>query len=215
MARLLVVSEPAAQTPLPGLSLLAHTITMVDGQEAALAASGSADVVVLDARADLSRARGLGLLFAADAPGVPVLLVITQAALGLVSHDWGIADFLLEGADPAELDARIRMLLTAAPPMSTITGGAIEIDEDAYSVTLAGHPLDLTYTEFELLKYLLLHPGRVLTREQLLSEVWGYDYYGGTRTVDVHVRRLRAKLGPEHDSCIGTVRNVGYRFQGK
>ena len=73
-------------------------------------------------------------------------------------------------------------------------------------------PLDLTYKEFELLKYLVQHPGRVFTRAQLLQEVWGYDYYGGTRTVDVHVRRLRAKLGPEHEQLIGTVRNVGYRF---
>ena len=127
MARLLVVSDPAAQTPLPGLALLAHTVTMVDGQEAALAASGNADLVVLDARSDLSRARGLGLLFAADAPGVPVLLVITQGALGLVSRDWGISDFVLAGADPAELDARIRMLLTANPVMSTITSTSASI----------------------------------------------------------------------------------------
>ena len=72
--------------------------------------------------------------------------------------------------------------------------------------------LDLTFKEFELLKFLAQHPGRVFTRAQLLQEVWGYDYYGGTRTVDVHVRRLRAKLGPEHETLIGTVRNVGYRF---
>ena len=76
----------------------------------------------------------------------------------------------------------------------------------------AGRSLDLTYKEFELLKYLAQHPGRVFTRAQLLQEVWGYDYFGGTRTVDVHVRRLRAKLGTEHEALIGTVRNVGYRF---
>ena len=72
--------------------------------------------------------------------------------------------------------------------------------------------LDLTFKEFELLKFLAQHPGRVFTRAHLLQEVWGYDYFGGTRTVDVHVRRLRAKLGPEHEALIGTVRNVGYRF---
>jgi DNA-binding response OmpR family regulator len=86
------------------------------------------------------------------------------------------------------------------------------IDEAAYSAKLNGEQLDLTYTEFELLKYLAQHPGRVFSRQQLLSDVWGYDYYGGTRTVDVHVRRLRAKLGPEYEAVIGTVRNVGYRF---
>ena len=85
------------------------------------------------------------------------------------------------------------------------------IDEHSYSAKLRGRPLDLTYKEFELLKYLAQHSGRVFTRAQLLSEVWGYDYFGGTRTVDVHVRRLRAKLG-DQEQIIGTVRNVGYRF---
>ncbi|EST39344.1 hypothetical protein N566_02520 [Streptomycetaceae bacterium MP113-05] len=86
------------------------------------------------------------------------------------------------------------------------------MDEATYSAKLKGRVLDLTFKEFELLKYLAQHPGRVFTRAQLLQEVWGYDYFGGTRTVDVHVRRLRAKFGPEHESLIGTVRNVGYRF---
>jgi DNA-binding response OmpR family regulator len=86
------------------------------------------------------------------------------------------------------------------------------IDEASYTAKLNGRALDLTYKEFELFKFLAQHPGRVFTREQLLQEVWGYDYFGGTRTVDVHVRRLRAKLGPEHEALIGTVRNVGYRF---
>ena len=88
------------------------------------------------------------------------------------------------------------------------------IDEDAYHVTISGEPLDLTYTEFELLRYLVQHQGKVLTREVLLSKVWGYDYFGGTRTVDVHIRRLRAKLG-QFDHFIGTVRNVGYRFTAR
>ena len=91
---------------------------------------------------------------------------------------------------------------------------SIRIDEDAYHVTISGEPLDLTYTEFELLRYLVQHQGKVLTREVLLSKVWGYDYFGGTRTVDVHIRRLRAKLG-QFDHFIGTVRNVGYRFAAR
>ena len=86
------------------------------------------------------------------------------------------------------------------------------IDEATYTAKVRNRSLDLTFKEFELLKFLAQHPGRVFTRAQLLQEVWGYDYYGGTRTVDVHVRRLRAKLGTEHESLIGTVRNVGYRF---
>ncbi len=85
------------------------------------------------------------------------------------------------------------------------------IDAATYTVQLRERPIHLTYKEFELLKYLVQHAGRVFTRRQLLQEVWGYDFLGGTRTVDVHVRRLRAKLGPEHESLIGTVRNVGYK----
>ena len=93
----------------------------------------------------------------------------------------------------------------------TIRAAELTIDPDTYAAKLKGRPLDLTYKEFELLKFLAQHPGRVFTRDQLLREVWGYDYFGGTRTVDVHVRRLRAKLG-DLEQLIGTVRNVGYRF---
>ena len=99
-----------------------------------------------------------------------------------------------------------------APTAASTQAGELVIDEHSYSAKLRGRPLDLTYREFELLKYLAQHPGRVFTRAQLLQEVWGYDYFGGTRTVDVHVRRLRAKLGTEHEALIGTVRNVGYKL---
>ena len=98
------------------------------------------------------------------------------------------------------------------PEAHIIRCGEVVVDEATYTAKLGGRRLDLTFKEFELLKYLAQHPGRVFTREQLLQEVWGYDYFGGTRTVDVHVRRLRAKLGPENETLIGTVRNVGYRF---
>jgi DNA-binding response OmpR family regulator len=93
-----------------------------------------------------------------------------------------------------------------------IRSGDVLVDDAAYTARAGGRSLDLTFKEFELLKFLAQHPGRVFSRQQLLQEVWGYDYFGGTRTVDVHVRRLRAKLGPEYEARIGTVRNVGYRF---
>jgi DNA-binding response OmpR family regulator len=94
---------------------------------------------------------------------------------------------------------------------SVIRLGPVAIDVETYQVTASGRTLDLTFKEFELLRFLASHPGRVYTRPALLREVWGYDFYGGTRTVDVHVRRLRAKLGPEHEQLIETVRSVGYR----
>ena len=103
-------------------------------------------------------------------------------------------------------------LLHVAEPTDEIRQGELVIDEANYTAKFRGRSLDLTFKEFELLKYLAGHPGRVFSRAQLLQEVWGYDYFGGTRTVDVHVRRLRAKLG-DAEGLIGTVRNVGYRFE--
>jgi DNA-binding response OmpR family regulator len=152
--------------------------------------------------------------------GVPVLVVVTEGGLAVVSHDWGIDDVLLHTCGPAELEARIKLAIgrlaaereSADPDAHVIRTGEVVVDEATYTAKISGRPLDLTFKEFELLKFLAQHPGRVFTREQLLQEVWGYDYFGGTRTVDVHVRRLRAKLGPENETLIGTVRNVGYRF---
>ena len=98
------------------------------------------------------------------------------------------------------------------PSSREIRTGEVVIDESSYTAKIRGRSLDLTFKEFELIKFLAQHPGRVFTRAQLLQEIWGYDYFGGTRTVDVHIRRLRSKLGPEHEAIVGTVRNVGYRF---
>ena len=118
-------------------------------------------------------------------------------------------------AGPAEVHCRLRLLAGRSNPASNsgmISLGDLTIEEDTYTARLRGKVLELTYKEFELLKFLAQHPSRVFTREQLVTEVWGYDFFGGTRTVDVHVRRLRAKLGSEHESLIGTVRNVGYKM---
>jgi DNA-binding response OmpR family regulator len=125
-----------------------------------------------------------------------------------------VADELVyPGAPAAELRLRLGMLRrrAGAGDGTVIRLGALALDTETYRVTVAGRPLDLTFKEFELLRFLAQRPGRVSTRPALLREVWGYDFYGGTRTVDVHVRRLRAKLGPEHEHLIETVRSVGYR----
>jgi len=129
----------------------------------------------------------------------------------------GSDDVILSTAGPAEVEARLRLAIgrragQAVASPDEIRSGELTIDEATYAARLRGKVLDLTFKEFELLKFLAQHPGRVFTRAQLLQEVWGYDYFGGTRTVDVHVRRLRAKLGGEYETLIGTVRNVGYRF---
>ena len=145
--------------------------------------------------------------------------MLTEGGLAALSAEWGVDDVLLDSAGPAEVDARLRLAVGRLAAVAGAQGdpgvvraGELTIDEGTYTCRLRGRPLDLTFKEFELLKHLAQHPGRVFTRAQLLQEVWGYDYYGGTRTVDVHVRRLRAKLGAEHEQLIGTVRHVGYKF---
>ncbi|MFV0429281.1 MAG: winged-helix domain-containing protein [Arachnia sp.] len=206
----IVIVSPDGVVP-DSLALLSHTITPAMGIADTLALIEDTDVVVIDGSADLAWGRGIaqGLRSASD--DVAVLLLVSVTGLALLSAEWGFNDFVAVGCEPAELDTRIRLLLRAAQESGVLTAGPVRIDEAAYHATIEGEPLDLTYTEFELLRYLMQHPGRVLTREVLLSQVWGYDYYGGTRTVDVHVRRLRAKLG-QFDHFIKTVRNVGYRF---
>jgi DNA-binding response OmpR family regulator len=201
----------------PALGLLLHTVRTAPAEMAALADSPGADAVLVDARRDLARARELCRLLRGAGVEAPVIAVLTEGGLAAVTADWGTDDVILNTAGPAEVEARLRLavgrqasLAPAAP--DEIRSGDLAIDEATYTARLRTRALDLTFKEFELLKFLAQHPGRVFTRAHLLQEVWGYDYFGGTRTVDVHVRRLRAKLGTEHEALIGTVRNVGYRF---
>ncbi len=219
MSELLLLTG-AADPPgeiLPAISLLLHTVRTAPAEAAALADSPAADAVLVDARRDLVRARELCRSLRGVGIEVPLLAVLTEGGLAAVTADWGTDDVLLNTAGPAEVEARLRLAIgrqaTLAPAApDEIRSGDLAIDEATYSARLRARVLDLTFKEFELLKFLAQHPGRVFTRAQLLQEVWGYDYFGGTRTVDVHVRRLRAKLGAEHEALIGTVRNVGYRF---
>ncbi|MEX2256404.1 MAG: response regulator transcription factor [Acidimicrobiia bacterium] len=146
----------------------------------------------------------------------PVLLLITGAQLvELELREDMFDDFCLSPFHPKELEARIRHLFwrtgRGTRPEIVDYGGLV-LNLETYQAALDDRPLDLTYMEYELLKFFATHSGKVFTREQLLSRVWGYEYYGGARTVDVHVRRLRAKLGEEHAGLIQTVRSVGYRF---
>jgi DNA-binding response OmpR family regulator len=143
----------------------------------------------------------------------PTVVVIERRDLERFPWETLADDLLYPGAPEPEIKIRLAMLRRRAGGAegSVIRLGPLVLDVDSYVVTVAGRPLDLTYKEFELLRFLAEHPGRVFTRPTLLREVWGYDFYGGTRTVDVHVRRLRAKLGPEHEALVETVRGVGYR----
>ncbi|MBD2894316.1 winged helix-turn-helix transcriptional regulator [Actinomadura nitritigenes] len=210
--------EPSDEV-LPALGLLLHSVRVAPAEASALIDAPPADVVLVDARRELVQAKSLCRLLRTTGLDCPLLGIVTEGGLAALSSEWGLDDMLLQTAGPAEVEARLRLAVGRAAAVADaeevpgeIRSGELTIDEATYTARLRGRILDLTFKEFELLKYLAQHPGRVFTRAQLLQEVWGYDYFGGTRTVDVHVRRLRAKLGAEYESLIGTVRNVGYRF---
>jgi DNA-binding response OmpR family regulator len=148
---------------------------------------------------------------------VPVLMTVAAGELDAVSDLLHAHELLVEPVSAAELQARIaraRRVLHGVEEDEVVRSGSLELNLATYQVSVDAQPVDFTYMEYELLKFLMTHPRRVFSREALLSSVWGYDYYGGARTVDVHVRRVRAKLGTEHAQRIKTVRSVGYRFEG-
>ncbi|WJK42621.1 response regulator transcription factor [Solwaraspora sp. WMMA2056] len=209
-------TDPARRA-LPALDLLPHSVRVAGHDMAALISGPDPDVVLVDARHLLAEARAACRMLRTTGLRVPLLAVVEEAGLIAVSAEWGLDDLVLATAGPAEVETRLRLLVTRRAAAAGATGtmvtcGDLAIDPDMYAVKLKGRPLDLTFKEFELLKFLAQHPGRVFTRDQLLREVWGFDYFGGHRTVDVHVRRLRAKLGSEYESMIGTVRQVGYKL---
>jgi DNA-binding response OmpR family regulator len=216
---LLTRSTQSSVEVLPALALLPHQVKVIPAEASALIDAPRADAVLVDGRHDLAQVRSLTRVIRTTGVECPLLLILTEGGLAVAATDWGMDDVILTTAGPAELDARLRLAMGRIAAASdddgdrhVISSSGLVIDDATYTAKLEGRTLDLTFKEFELLKFLAQHPGRVFTRQQLLQEVWGYDYFGGTRTVDVHVRRLRAKLGTDHETLIGTVRNVGYRF---
>lgn len=172
---------------------------------------GDADVLVAElGTAPLRQLREVGRL--EETVGMPVVLVIAPEHLALVESSGVKADFVVTPLDPVEFRIRIRRLASGEESDDVLRFKDLELNPLNYQATLAGEPIDLTYMEYELLRFLVENPVRVWSREQLLSRVWGYEYYGGARTVDVHIRRLRSKLGEERASWITTVRSVGYRW---
>ena len=151
-----------------------------------------------------------------ETPLTPLLLVVdTHQLAELELREDLFDDFTLARSVADEIEARLGHLLWRTgrgKRHDVITYGPLALNLETYQAVVAGRPLDLTFMEYELLRFLAAHPGKVFTREVLLSRVWGYEYFGGARTVDVHIRRLRAKLGEEHANLIETVRSVGYRF---
>ena len=222
MAKILMLTNSlgASADVLPALGLLQHDVHILPAEVSVLVDAPIVDCIFVDARRDLPNTKAFTKLITTTGVSTPIVVITTEGGLSAINSDWQIADVILDTAGPAEVDARIRIVigkdaltqLAKNPSLKEIRSGEVVIDEDSYTAKIKGRTLDLTFKEFELLKYLAQHPGRVFSRSQLLQEIWGYDYFGGTRTVDVHIRRLRSKLGPEFESVIDTVRNVGYRF---
>ena len=222
MARILLLTNTlgASAEVLPSLALLQHQVRILPAEASILVDVPEVDCILLDARRNLPSAKALNKLLQSTGVACPIITIATEGSLSAMNADWGFDDVILDTAGPAEIEARVRIAVGRIeannfandPSSREIRTGEVVIDENSYTAKIKGRSLDLTFKEFELIKFLAQHPGRVFTRAQLLQEIWGYDYFGGTRTVDVHIRRLRSKLGPEHEAIVGTVRNVGYRF---
>lgn len=220
MPRVLVLgtSERDLSTIVAPIAGLSHFVTSAWDAESlySAVANGSPEIVVIDMRHDPSAlAHAKDLIADYDQVGeAPRLAVVESADLEELQSKY-IGDFILDPYDVPELAVRIARLLakgSIARKGNLLSIDGLTIDVESFEVTVDGRPLSLTFKEFELLRFLAARPGRVHTREALLNQVWGYEYFGGLRTVDVHVRRIRAKLGPKHEQMIQTVHGVGYKF---
>jgi len=198
-----------------------HCLLAADAMDALTAIEEEApDALVLDLRSPVLSQRDLRHVLQASNEGqrAAVLAVVGASQIETYDVSLGFGDFLIHPVDTPELLLRVRQALWRAGKMPTegenvIRCGDLALDTNRYEVYVAGHPIDLTYKEFELLRFLATNQGKVFTREVLLNRVWGYDYFGGARTVDVHIRRLRSKIEDRGHMFIETVRNVGYRFR--
>ena len=215
MRRLALLSDRSPQVALPAL---AEVLPDLKVEPLSVGSIGHVlalepEAVLVDAAEHPAQAWTVMQALRERDPRVPALLIVERDTIERYPWHEVADEFLYPGAPGPEVRVRLAMLRRrAGSGDGSITRlGPLALDVDTFRVTASGRPLDLTYKEFELLRFLASNPGRVYTRPALLREVWGYDFYGGTRTVDVHVRRLRAKLGPEHEHLIETVRGVGYR----
>ena len=215
MGRIAFLTDRSPDEALPSLQLLGLDIKVEPLAPDSLAhlPDLGPSLVMADAEENPEHAYQLLTALAVSGAKVPVLAVLARTDLERFAWHEVADDFVHSGTSSGELRLRLAMLdrRSGGVGEATIRLGPVSINTDTYQVAVVGRVLDLTYKEFELLRFLIQHPGRVFTRVDLLQEVWGYNFYGGTRTVDVHVRRLRAKLGPEHEAIIETVRGVGYR----
>jgi DNA-binding response OmpR family regulator len=216
MKTLIITEDRNFGSALSGLALLvdpAENVSIPSGDVSGADLDGR-DIAVVDGRTDLMAARNWCALLRAAAPSLPVLVVADQSALVAIDERWCVDDVVVPGLSPAELDVRMRPALKrhggSEGMEDEIVLGDLVLDLAGHAARLANRPLNLTPIEFRLVSYLASHPGKAFTRSQLMHEVWDSDDLGAVRTINVHVQRLRAKLGPGNDHLIDTVRGVGY-----
>jgi DNA-binding response OmpR family regulator len=209
---LLLSNADDFESALPTLESLTQTIRCIPLSDHLDGHHDSADVAIIDARTDLAAARSVCRGLTANTPAIAVVAVVAPAHFASVDVDWRIDDVMLPATGVDELEARLRLAIKRR--RSAVDGslkfGDVVLHPASFAASLRGKDLSLTATEFRLLNFLVQHAGRAFSRTRLMHEVWGYDSNGRVRTVDVHVRRLRAKLGPEYESMVDTVRGVGY-----
>ncbi|MGD2060101.1 MAG: response regulator transcription factor [Acidimicrobiia bacterium] len=206
-----VYPEECSEDLSDGLSLAEVTTVPLAEIDVETQALRDADVLIVElGHGALRQLREIGRV--EETLGMPVLVIAAPEHLALIESSGATADFVVTPLDPVEFRIRVRRLVRTEETEELLVFKDLELNPLNYQATLAGTPMDLTYMEYELLRFFVENPVRVWSREQLLSKVWGYEYYGGARTVDVHVRRLRSKLGEERASWITTVRSVGYRW---
>ena len=216
MEPLLLHPDPPPPDVVRALDLAGYSWKVVADEAGANAGSWGGAIISAEHTGDSAFAFARAIR-TGDQAIAPVLLLIRGTQLAdLEGRHETFDDFCVTPFHPVEFEARLKHLLVRGG-FSDLTEEVVMYDHlvlnlETYQAQIGGRPLDLTYMEYELLKFLASNPGRVFTRETLLSRVWGYEYYGGARTVDVHIRRLRAKLGEEHAQLIQTVRSVGYKF---
>ncbi|MCV7197122.1 winged helix-turn-helix domain-containing protein [Mycobacterium angelicum] len=212
MEVLLLTNAADFEASLPTLPSFAQAVRRAPLDDSDAAVAGGAEVAVIDARTDLVAARRVCRRLTASMPSLAVVAVVAPADFVEVDVDWNFDDVLLAAAGATELQTRLRLAIARrrSALAGTLQFGDLVLHPDSYGVSVDGKDLGLTLTEFKLLNFLVQHAGRAFSRTRLMHEVWGYDCTGRIRTVDVHVRRLRAKLGPNYESMVDTVRGVGY-----
>lgn len=220
MYRLLLISDDAKLTktlkaPLQeaGYQLAVQEASVLQKEEAR---AGRADALLLDIAHLPEPGHACRLVKRQPTlKDVPLVLLVPEARMKALDWQWGFDEFVPCPTSAQQLISRLQFLLWRLNRVNLTNGlksGDLTIDFEQFTVSVKGEVVDLTFKEYELLRFLASHPGKVFTREVLLNKVWGYDFYGGTRTVDVHIRRLRSKLEDAHHTFIETIRHVGYKF---